>query len=347
MSISSHPIHSDDIAVSQPPKGNIQPNYVLITGPGRSGTTWLGQIMNTYKYCGYKYEPFLPSKSTPYSDWKQDLESGSIEDLRGRFRILCNKCYHDVDLPPFPAKSFRTQNPKLLHLLYGLSKRFEALKPLYEWYGCTELTEQIPVLIKDVNFPNHLLPRLCEVLQPSLIPMIRNPFAQIASYLKGVELNLFRKDHQQQVTNLMKLLDTPEGKHLSHYRDQLKDMSVAQFEAVRWRFQVEPLVQYSHNYDKSLLVVYEDLCADPHNKIAEIFNFVGWELDQASYNFIDALRSNKGKKFGPSKASFSVYRDPRTSLSKWKTQLTDEQVQDITSVFCESPLKSLWPDLLL
>ncbi len=47
-------------------KDSLKSQYVLIAGPGRSGTTWLGQIMNTYEHCCYKYEPFLPSKSTPY-----------------------------------------------------------------------------------------------------------------------------------------------------------------------------------------------------------------------------------------------------------------------------------------
>ena len=35
---------------------------VMIAGKGRSGTTWLAQIMNSYEHCSYKHEPFLGQK---------------------------------------------------------------------------------------------------------------------------------------------------------------------------------------------------------------------------------------------------------------------------------------------
>ncbi len=326
---------------------NSSPQYVLITGPGRSGTTWLGQIMNTYQNCIYKYEPFLPSKQTPYTAWKNNLNSDDLEKLRDDFWSLCCQCYYGVDAPPFPPKSFRKQKGEILHFFYGLGKRIDLLKYLYQWYGRPQLTKDTSVLIKDVNFPNQMLPRLYEVLQPYLIAMIRNPFANIASYLKGVELSLFAKERTQKVDKLEQLLASPEGKHLAQYRQQLRNMSVAQFEAVRWRFQVEPLVEYVRNHDQSLLVVYEDLCTDPHSKITAIFDFVGWQLDQAVHDFIDLSTSGETKVSESSKAYYSVYRDPTKSMSKWKTQLTEQQKIDIASIISDSPLKDLWSDLPL
>ena len=151
--------------------------YVFLTGRGRSGTTWLGQIMNTYEYCCYKYEPFLPLKSTPYSQWRDDLIHGNAEDMRLRFDALSLNCYHQVDMPPFPAKIFRSQNPQILHLLYGLGTRIEGLRFIYEWYGRTPLSSESPVLIKDVNFPNALLPPLIKALHPDIIAMIRNLYS--------------------------------------------------------------------------------------------------------------------------------------------------------------------------
>ncbi len=59
-------------------------NYVLITGPGRSGTTWLGRMMDSYEHCSYKFEPF--GRSPLYREWKNDLESGDVEELRRAIR---------------------------------------------------------------------------------------------------------------------------------------------------------------------------------------------------------------------------------------------------------------------
>lgn len=324
---------------------NNDPQYVLITGSGRSGTTWLGQIMNMYQNCIYKYEPFLNSKQTPYTVWKNNLNIDDIEQLRQDFWSLCCSCYYGVDVPPFPPKSFRTQNKEILHFLYGLGKRVNLSKNLYQWYGRSQLTQDTSVLIKDVNFPIQMLPRLSEVLQPHLITLVRNPFANIASYLKGVEMNLFSQEFTQQVNRLEQQLATSQDKHLSQYCQQLKNMSVAQLAAVRWRFQVEPLVDYARNHEKGLLVVYEDLCTDPHRQITEIFNFVGWQFEQAVHDFIDLSTAGETKNSQASKAYYSVYRDPKQSMSKWKTQLNKEQQSDIASIIVDSPLKNLWSDL--
>jgi hypothetical protein len=322
--------------------------YVLLTGRGRSGTTWLGQILNTYEHCSYKYEPFLPSKSTPYYKWRDDLIRGSAEDMRLRFDSLCLGCYHQVDMPPFPPKSFRSQNPKLLHLLYGLGTRIKGLRFIYEWYGRSPLSSQTPILIKDVNFPNELLPPLVDALHPDLIAVVRNPFSNIASYFKGVELGLFdSKESKAQAENLIKAIKASGQEQLFKYCDILDGMSMTKLAAVRWRLQVEPLVKYAEAYDRGLVVVYDDLCQDPHGKVAEIFNFLGWKLESATQDFINASTSGEANQSKDSKAYYSVYRDPRESLSKWKKQLTKEQVADIASVVSDSPVKDLWSDLPL
>lgn len=321
-------------------------NYVFLLGKGRSGTTWLAQIMNTYEHCSYKHEPFLKKKSTDYNTWLSEIQSGEREALRRRFDSLCRDCYHDVDMPPFPPKSFRWQNPKLLHFLYGTSKRVPALKPLYQGYGKSALTARTPVLIKDVNFPEELLPRLSEVLEPHVLAVVRNPFSNIASYLKGVELDLFGQS-EPKIELVRKALQKPVNQALSHYLDRLDTLSPAQVEAVAWRIQVEPLVEFVSNYDRGMAVVYEDLCNDPMGKTTEIFDFVGWELGAPTRDFID--RSISGATANPksSQSYYSVYRDPRQSLSKWKKQLSAEQIEDIASIVRESPIKGLWSDLPL
>ena len=319
------------------------PQYVFLTGRGRSGTTWLGQILNTYQNCIYKYEPFLPSKSSPFQAWKNRLDGNeALEELRDSFWKLCNNCYLGIDNPPFLDKSFRRQPGYLLHLLYGLGKRVDRLQYLYQWAGRPQLDRETAVLIKDVNFPIHLLPDLTQVLQPYLIAMVRNPFANIASYLKGLKLGLFTRDRNLDIERLRNSLNQPGGEHLAHYAPQLEEMSVAQFEAVRWRIQVESLVAYTKNYPQSLVVVYEELCLDPFGKTKEIFDFLGWQIDQKTEDFIDTSTSSKASTTNSSKSYYSVYRDPRQSMSKWQEQLTEAQKLDIDSIVCESPLNSFW-----
>jgi hypothetical protein len=42
------------------------PRCALVLGKGRSGTSWLAQILNTYEHASYKHEPFLGEKRTLY-----------------------------------------------------------------------------------------------------------------------------------------------------------------------------------------------------------------------------------------------------------------------------------------
>ncbi|MEQ8757984.1 MAG: sulfotransferase domain-containing protein [Coleofasciculus sp. G1-WW12-02] len=336
---------TSSVSTTSAAKDDSRLNYVFILSAGRSGTTWLAQILNTYEHCSYKHEPFNPSRLTPYKQWLIDLESGDAIELRRRFESIVERSYPGIDLQPFPEKSIWQGNRLLLRLFHGLGRRVDALQFLYEWYGHWQLTEQTPVLIKDVVFPNHLLSRLCEVLlQPYMLVIVRNPFAVVASDLKFLASKGLSKPTSKRIAGVRQQLDTPVGKYLSHYKEQLEDMSAAQLNAVYWRVRVEPLVEFAQTYGKGLVVVYENLCVDPLGKTSEIFNFVGWELSQSTHDFIKTSISGERQS---SNSRYSVYRDPRTSMSKWKTQLTAEQKADIASVIRESPLKDLWSDLPL
>jgi Sulfotransferase domain len=320
--------------------------YVLILGKGRSGTTWLAQILNSYEHCSYKHEPFLPKKRTGYNQWLNTIETETPDILHQQLDALCRGCDWEVDMPPFPPKSFRRQNASVLHGLYGLGKRMNALKFMYEWYGKSPLTPETPVLIKDVNFATAKLSSLCHAIDPHVLFVVRNPFGNIASYLKGIELNLMGARSQRNFENTRQFIESPEGEAFVQYRDRIDSMSLAQFEALRWRIEVEPVVEFAKTCDRCFVVVYDDLCADPHRKTAEIFDFIGWQLGQPTRDFIDRSISS-GQPSDPKKAYYSVFRDPQQNALKWKTQLTREQIADIASVICDSPLVDLWQDLPL
>jgi hypothetical protein len=43
---------------------------------------------------------------------------------------------------------------------------------------------------------------------------------------------------------------------------------------------------FVRSHEKSFLVVYEELCTNPHEKATKIFDFVGWKIDQVVHDFI-------------------------------------------------------------
>ena len=230
-------------------------------------------------------------------------------------------------------------------MILRIGTRAPPLKGVYEWYGRPRTDARTWVLIKEVNFPNERLSRLHEVLRPRLIPIIRNPFANIASHLKGVEMRIFAPRSEADIERVRKLIDMPGGEVWAEYRDRLGEMPIAAFEALRWRIQCEPLVAITQKLGPCHLVVYEDLCADPYAQSAIVFAFLGWEFGESTRIFLKASVAGPRSTSSPRRAFFSVYRSPEESLAKWEKQLSREQVSEIRTVISASPLARLWPDL--
>ena len=321
-------------------------NYALVVGPGRSGTTWLCQILNTYDRCLLKYEPFQSMKPSPYLDWKTELPTGDIVDLRARFDALCQTCNSAVDMPPFPPKQFRRQNRHLLRLLFSMGKRVNALNRLYETYGRVSLSSDTTVLIKDVNFPGYLLPKLCDVLDPFVIALVRNPFATLASFYKGREIGLHPDaERSNLIANVRHYIDCFGDGSFAQYRESLAELSETQLHALHWRLLVEPLVSHANTSDRARVVVYEHLCQQTETTIASLFQFLGWDMGPNTQQFITDTMSGKRKSRNQKREYFSVYRNPQSSLGKWKQQLSKSQQDDIRSIVQESPVMTLWPEL--
>ena len=71
--------------------------YVVVLGKGRSGTTWIGQILNSSPRCLMKFEPFNPPKQSLYRDWLCRFDETSNRALRDELDALAGMPIHDVD----------------------------------------------------------------------------------------------------------------------------------------------------------------------------------------------------------------------------------------------------------
>jgi hypothetical protein len=318
---------------------------ILIVGKGRSGTTWIGSVFNTHPGFLYKYEPFLAAKAGPWRDWLGGIDHGEPDQRRQEFFRLCSTCLHDVDLPPFPPKHFRRKGAGILHFLHLAGKRLPAMRRLYESIGRPRMDQVEAVLIKDVNFPNEKLTRLCEVLEPYLLCVVRNPFANVASYLQGIEEGLMQRPGAADVARVRGVLQSPGFETVAPYAGGLETMSREAFEALRWRIQVEPLAAIARAHTKARLVVYDDLCRDPVGGMRDLFAFLGREMPAATAAFLDKTVKGDDRAARGRKAYYSVYRDPAESLSKWQRQLDGRQRAEMAAVLRESPLMTLWPEL--
>jgi len=319
--------------------------------------------MNTYHHCLYKNEPFY---KPPYSDWLNNLNNSNERELRNQFESLCLQCQHGVDMPPFLPKSFRSQNATLLRVLYTLGNKAKWYKKFYEWYGkpqfsCSGL--EIPVLIKHVNFPNKKLSGLCSVLKPKIIGVVRNPFANISSHFMGEKGSFFKavqaklrlsgvkrfpKSRRAKRAKMLRREIIQSGnKAFLKYMDDLEMMPPESLEAVAWRIMVEPMVEFIQDYDKGLLVIYEEMCKNPFGVAKRLFDFSGWEMTRFSKDYLKGTMREKKMHRSERKAYYSIFRNPEKSMNKWKKNLTKQQKKNIALIIKDSPIRGFWPDLPL
>jgi len=317
-------------------------HYAFVLGRGRSGTTWIGQILNQYYGCLYKYEPFNLGKSAAYEAWLRDLASGEPQELRARFEALCRACDHQVDYPPFISKPCRPQHPWLLRATWQLGKLAPACRGLYEWYGRPKFRSEDWVLIKQVNFPNERLDRLAEVLHPHVIAILRNPFASVSSALRfyrNAPPGRFRS--AADVDRLLELLPTLTEFGIPNLsRSELESLSDAAFEALRWRVQTEPLAAFAARSPRALAMTHEQFAEEPEVSAKTAFAFLGWPFDDRVVNFIRETTQGERHRPGASerKKQHGIRRDPKQAVQRWKKDLSDEQIEEIRSIVRGSPL---------
>jgi Sulfotransferase family len=319
--------------------------YVFLLGRGRSGTTWIGRILNHYYRCIYKYEPFNKGKSLLYSQWLQNLsEDSTPQQLKQNFDSLVSTCEHQVDYPPFMIKSCRKQNPFILRLCWQLGKAIPKLQWLYNKYGEPLFTSDDSVLIKQVNFPNEHLKTLTKVLEPTIICLIRGPYSSISSAIQ-----FYKKTNQQIKTpessqRVRCLIEREDHDQYKQYAEIISDLSPSAFEALRWRIQTEPLIEFSNQYPNSLNIKFEDILNDPEKEFSTIFNFLNWPFDEkiknaikstGKKNIIDELFKNE---------LFNVHKSKNEVANKWKTNLSQTEKNEINEIIKDSPINHFWSD---
>ena len=116
--------------------------------------------------------------------------------------------------------------------------------------------------------------------------------------------------------------------------------------ALRWRIDCESAVISGRHAGNFRLLLYEDLVSDPLVAVEDLFGWIGWEMDQQTVTF---LMQSTGRYPPPtyarifSKGYFGVYRRPGGNVTGWKTKISHQDYELMSTVLRDSPLLSFWP----
>jgi len=283
---------------------------ILITGSHRSGTTWVGKVINSSNTVNYLHEPLKP---------------GTI------YREFCfNDKYKKVwflNISYVDDKSFKLGFEKIL----SKGIRISDIK-------CNNLREikDSLKLIRDINFnkKRRLLKDpisifssewIYENYNSKNIILIRNPYSFVSSLIKNNWSfdfnNLLKQDN---------LLNT----ELNSYKELIIQFSreekpIIEQAVLLWNILYSFIDRLRSKYNDWYFVTHEDLCDKPIVEFERIFNFLDIKF---SKNVREYIINSSSKNNPTERADRNVHvlnRNSKDLSEIFKKRLTEEQISYI------------------
>jgi len=310
-----------------------------IIGPGRSGTTWAGTIVDSCPDVIYRFEPFhrMAAVSREFKTWFERLKNQAVHEsdiasLYDLLRIadpLVNKA------PFFAGKSYRVRTLGRSPL-WPVARIFPPANWLYR--AAYTPVAGPPLVFKEVTFIKPIRTLIEQTAVP-IVYLVRHPCATVLSEIRGqgYERNPARQRRLREL-----LLE-----HAPHYVEQFEAIIAGQDIAARtallWRAEVEACTIAIQGSSRGMLLTYEQLAADAYRESERMLEHLGLEFGDGTRQYLDVLhgRNSTGgrlpRRTGWGKKYFSVYRNPRDEKDSWKRRITAGEQQKIESAVQGSP----------
>lgn len=296
---------------------------VVLVGSGRSGTTWLGSILDSYERAEYYFEitafPFLDFDSPellrlkyPLTFWwkSRPYWMSCIERRLLYARIRLNVGKRDAE------RSLR------IHKYYEFKKN----KPDINLFK--EVT-----LLQFAMRTEELANRFGDNIK--VIYVIRNPFAYAVSELRNQHKNLvWAKSYFSNIVSRVKM--DPKLSDYHNLFELYENGDFVEHITLLWRISNELMLKD----DKlpSHMVIYEKLCRNPYKEVKNIFGFLQWPMSDQTREHIERTTNISVSDPG----TWSIYKNPLHSMERWRKEISTENYKKINRVLNNCMLLDLW-----
>lgn len=316
------------------------PPYALIVGHGRSGTTWLLELLDLSPQTFCRNEPDLAARS-PFQELWHDgrvcrrspaaLDGGWDQAVRWTVARMGH-----TDLPAKVAKDY----PSPLSRSRGLSRLVPG-KTLRRYARAAVLSLRgeewaLPGSVRDQRGFEQALPIIKFVQAPGWAAFVLRhradvPVFHIARHPGGF-LNSWSKRYLREAdpaavreSNRQRLEDV--AREYPHWAERFGDpaaMSTDESELWYWRYATEAIHDAGQGNPLYRLINYEALAADPVPVLRDCFAACG-------LNWTGAIES-------------AVAAAPAESIAHgWRKAVGDDRLAIIDRVLSDSPLAAWWP----
>jgi hypothetical protein len=281
---------------------------VLITGMPRSGTTWVGRVIDQAPFVRYVHEPFNISSQfckcgVKFDYWFYYLSPYNNQHFHKHLKHTIYPAFNRIGFLNFLTKIKRTKR----------------VRPLFEYFRSYFFSRP---LVKD-PIAVFSIEQLVESFDMDVIVLIRHPAAIVSSYKSLNWTHPF--SHFLNQPALMK-------SHLSNFRSEIEDFTQKEYDivdqaALLWKLIYFVIAKYQEIHPEWVFVQFEDLALDPITGFQKIFGRLNLPLSDQTRRVIHGLRLQDQS---PSPTDpYSIKQKPYQVISKWKNDLTSEDVHRI------------------
>ncbi len=316
--------------------GSAGSSPILIFGLARSGTTWLAKTFDSHPGTLYRHEPDIVLREgrlpmiCPRADWPRHRDLARAYMLR----LLDTATVKTVGPPPsfgksfrgFPTHAFRTGAALALNGMTLTSGAATALQRIQIPDFIRSPTRSgVRTVLKSVS-ANGRVGLFAEALpEARIVFLIRHPCGQVASCLRGIALGKLRTPVNSASIAEITALDLAKAHGLT--ASGLADMDLVEQLSWYWALLNEMAITDLAGRAEGRLIRYEDVCANPFDRMREAFDFTG--LDWASRTEAFLARSTTRK---TRDRYYQIFKDSSATVHRWRETLPvtfQERIQDV------------------
>ena len=315
---------------------------ILLFGLERSGTSWLGKIFDSHPDTLYRHEPerVLEDFGLPWvcpEAPSAELRAAAGDYLR---RMIATATVATTGPAPRFRKAWRSPARAGLHiaLTEGLRTlaRFDPRRGGLHNLPLPDLAGGAPPRMVVKSISGHGRAALLAEADPTafVVVLLRDPGGQVDSVLRGSTSGKFVEP-----TELDWIPPTRPARRHGLTATALARMDRIEQLAWQWVVRNEMLLDDLDGAANATVLRYDDLCADPEAEARRLFGFAGLPWHPQTAAFLAASTSGNG-----AQGYYSVFRDPATSLHRWRSRLGETDQRRIGAILRRSPLARWWPD---
>lgn len=302
--------------------------HILVTGPHRSGTTWIGRTLSRNSSVELVYEPFNPDfdrynftyrfenwfQHVPTSDKRAEIERYFDDYLPNSGFEYAKKVSRES------GYSAKTPLIFLKHFLMGSSRPRYLLKD--------------PIALMSAGW-------LYEQYSLRVICTTRNPLAFVGSLKKqGWDFDF------NNILNQEELVD----RYFGHLKDPMKQaLEKSDFierASLLWNVLNTMVLHYRGQYPEWFFTTHEEAAAHPVETFRKMFASLSLPFTSEIISYIENATSGSGS--AESSSHHFTPRDAKSTINEWQELLTDDEISRVSEstadicrkIYGRDPLKA-------